>query len=87
MTAFMTSKKEREMKLLVRYQVQARPELTRLVVEFKDSQQELMRQFMELLLNALGNKYGEDGDNAEETAKEGSGETMAPSNYIAGVVL
>lgn len=87
MIAFMTSKKEREMKPLVRYQVQARPEGTRLVVEFKESQHELLRQFMELLLNTPGNKYGEDGDNVAETANEGSGEDMVPSNYIAGVAL
>jgi len=87
MIAFMTSKKEREMKPLVRYQVQARPEGTRLVVEFKESQHELLRQFMELLLNTPGNKYGEDGDNVAKTANEGSGEDMAPSNYIAGVAL
>ncbi|MDD5519078.1 MAG: hypothetical protein PHV98_06985 [Candidatus Omnitrophica bacterium] len=77
---------EREKERRFRYQVQAGPEWTRLVVEFKETQHELLRQFMELLLNTPGNK-GEDVDNAPEAANEGSGEAMASSNYIADVAL
>jgi len=87
MTATKTFKNELETKTLVRYQIQARPEWTRLVVEFKESQHELLRQFMELLLKTPGNIYGESGDNTPEVAKEGGGEAMAPPNYIADVAL
>ena len=70
MTAIKIVNKGQEMKPAVRYQLQARPEITRLVIEFKESQHELLRQVMDLLVQMPGYQHKEEGNNAPKPAKE-----------------
>ena len=65
-----TIKKEQEISPLVRYQVQAIPGCTRLLVEFTKSQDALLRQLLKLLLQPSDYPDKENIENVSDTEIE-----------------
>ncbi|MDD5702785.1 MAG: hypothetical protein PHU23_12140 [Dehalococcoidales bacterium] len=80
MTGTTTIIKGQETKPLVRYQLQAGPERTRLMIDFNQSQHELLEHFIELLLH----RNKEDEDNIWEAADGSREETAAAREYPQG---
>ncbi len=68
MTGTQTVTREQEMKPLVRYQLQARPEKTRLLIDFNQSQHELLEHVISLLLHR--NKENDNGREAADGSSE-----------------
>ena len=64
--------REQETKPLVRYQLQAGPEKTRLLIDFSQSQHELLEDVMELLMHR-----NKENDNGREAAYVSSEEVLA----------